>query len=204
MRRATSVTLQPRQILHLPRKITRMLNPRRIWHVVYNARSNKIDHPTSPNTAPATQNESKHWSAWHMKRHLLCAEQAKSPSNLTKYCPCHEILKLKISAETPNRKSSSRTRRCGDLTRPIVETHFLRKNTTLPRKVTLQPHQILRLPRKINLSTLIRLTYETPFTMRGASKVTLQPHQVLHLPLKLKISAETPWSASSKRKTIRG
>ena len=86
----------------------------------------------------------------HMKRHFQCAEQVKSPSNLTKYCPCHEILKLKIWAETPwsasaNRKtirgyptisehnptisehnptikSSSRTRRFGDLTRPSLET----------------------------------------------------------------------------------
>ena len=75
-----------------------------------------------------------------MKRHLQCAEQAQSASNLTKYCACHEIYKFKISAETPwiasaNRKtirrpsddhprikSSSRTRRFGDLTRPISET----------------------------------------------------------------------------------
>ena len=62
----------------------------------YAAPATKSRTPTSPNTAPATQNESKHWSAWHMKRHLHCAEQAKSPSNLT-----NEILKLKISAETP-------------------------------------------------------------------------------------------------------
>ena len=62
----------------------------------------------TPTTAPATQNESKHWSAWHMKRHLQCAEQAKSTSNLTKHCPCHEILKLKISAETPWSASSNR------------------------------------------------------------------------------------------------
>ena len=78
------------------------------YDVIYNARSSKIDPPTSPNTTPATQNESKHWSAWHMKRHLQCAEQAKSPSNLTKYCACHEILKLKISAETPWSASANR------------------------------------------------------------------------------------------------
>ena len=32
---------------------------------------------------------------------LQSVEQVKSPANLTKYCACHEILKLKISAETP-------------------------------------------------------------------------------------------------------
>ena len=57
--------------------------------------------PTSPNTAPATQNECHQWSASHMKPHFQCVEQVKSPSNLTKYCACHEILKLKISADTP-------------------------------------------------------------------------------------------------------
>ena len=81
-----------------------------------------------------------------MKRHFQCAEQAKSPSNLTKYCACHEILRSTFQRRIPEllppierrfddnpttsdhirprptRKSSSRTRRFGDLTRPILET----------------------------------------------------------------------------------
>ena len=86
--------------------------------------------PTSPNTAPATQNECHQWSASNMKPHFQCVEQVKSPSNLTKYCACHENLKLKISADTPwmlppierrfddnpRIKSSSRTRRFGAIT----------------------------------------------------------------------------------------
>ena len=59
------------------------------------------DPPTSPNIAPATQNQCHQWSASHMKRHFQCAEPVKSPSNLTKYCACHEILKVKICAENP-------------------------------------------------------------------------------------------------------
>ena len=59
------------------------------------------DPPTSPNSAPATQNQCHQWSASHMKRHFQCAEPVKSPSNLTKYCACHEILKVKICAEIP-------------------------------------------------------------------------------------------------------
>ena len=39
------------------------------------APATKSHTPTSPNTAPATQNESHDWSASHMKRHLECAEQ---------------------------------------------------------------------------------------------------------------------------------
>ena len=64
--------------------------------------------PTSPNTAPATQNESHDWSTSHMKRHLQCAEQAQSASNLTKYCACHEICKFKLSAENPWIASANR------------------------------------------------------------------------------------------------
>ena len=89
MRGATVNTLQPHQILRLPRKMNLMIDPHHIWNVIYNARSNSQHPPTSPNTAPATQNESHDWSASHMKRHLQCAEQQSTPSNLTKYCACH-------------------------------------------------------------------------------------------------------------------
>ena len=97
----TGIILQLHQILRLPRKMNPMIDPHQIWNVIYNARSNKRHPPTAPNTAPATQNDSHDWSASHMKRHFQCAEPAKSPSNLTKYCACHEICKFQISAETP-------------------------------------------------------------------------------------------------------
>ena len=127
MRGATGVILQRHEILHLPRKMTVMIDPRHIWNVTYNERSNRNHNPSSPNTAPATQNESHDWSASHMKRHLQCAEQAKSTSNLSKYCACHAKW----------------------------------------------------------ISWLIRVTYETSFTMRGASTVSHQPHQILRLPRNL-------------------
>ena len=81
--------------------VLQLTTPVLLWNVIYNARRNKSQRPTSPNTAPATQNECHQWSASHMKRHFQCVEQVKSPSNLTKYCAYHEILKLKISADTP-------------------------------------------------------------------------------------------------------
>ena len=34
---------------------------------------------------------------------------------------------------------------------------------------------------------LIRVTYETSFTRRGATRVTLQPHQILRLPRKMNL-----------------
>ena len=56
MRGATGVTIQPHQILRLPHRMTRMLDRRHIWNVIYNARSNRYHDPTSPNT-PATKND---------------------------------------------------------------------------------------------------------------------------------------------------
>ena len=95
------IILQLHQILHLPGKMNLMIDPHHIWNVIYNARSNRSHNPTSPNTAPATQNESHDWSASHMKRHLQCAEQQESQSNFTKYCACHEILSSRCQRKIP-------------------------------------------------------------------------------------------------------
>ena len=89
MRRATGNTLQPHQILRLPRIMNVMIEAHHRWNVIYNARSNRQHPLTSPNTAPATQNECHDWGTSQMKRHLQCAEQQSTPSNLTKYCACH-------------------------------------------------------------------------------------------------------------------
>ena len=192
--------------------------------------------PTSPNTAPATQNASHDWSASHMKRHLECAEQAKSTSNLSKYCACHEIFKFKIAAETPwiasaNRKtirrpsddhprikSSSRTRRFGDLTRPTL-------NTILYWKIQ---HFALRLSPKMSPNAAPDTKSHTPTSPNTApatqnashdwsashmrhlqcaeqaqSASNLTKYCACHEIYKVKISAETPWIASANRKTIR-
>ena len=60
---------------------------------------------------------------------------------------------------------------------PRKVTLDLHRILPLPRKVTLELHQILRLPRK----DLVLITYETSFTVRGATGVTIQPHQILRL-----------------------
>ena len=89
LRLPRKVPLELHQILRLSRRKTHILSPHRIWNVIYSARSNRCHHPTSPNTAPATKNDSTALSSSHMKRHFQCAEQQVSPSNLTKYCACH-------------------------------------------------------------------------------------------------------------------
>ena len=64
-----------------------------------------------------------------MKRHLQCAEQHVSPSNLTKYRACH-------------------TKWLACLIVVTYETSFPMRGAT---GITIQPHQILRLPRKMTL-----------------------------------------------------
>ena len=76
-------------MLCMPREVTLMIDPRHIWNVIYNAQSNRTHPPTSPNIAPATLNDSHDWCPSHMRRHLQCAEQQDSSSNVTKYCTCH-------------------------------------------------------------------------------------------------------------------
>ena len=233
MRGAAGVTIQPHQILRLCRRKTHLLNHHYIWNLIYNARSNRCHHPTSPNTAPATQNGSRAWSSLHMKRHLQCAEQQVSRSNLTKYCACH-------------------TKWLACL---IIVTYETSLTTRGAAGVTIQPHQILRLPHRMThmldhrhiwnvtynarssrchhptspntapatqndshawsslhmkrhlqcaehqvsrsnltkycachtewLACLIVVTYETSFTMRGATDVTIKPHQIPRLPHKM-------------------
>ena len=106
-----------------------MIDPSHIWTVIYIARSNRSHPPTSPNTAPATQNDCDDWSASIMKRHLQCAEQQGSQSNFTKYCACH-------------------AKWISWLIRVSHETSFTMRGAT---GITIQLHQILRLPRKMNL-----------------------------------------------------
>ena len=129
MRGATRVRLQLQQVLRLPHKMTLMTDPCHTWNAFYNARSNKCHCPNSPNTAPATQNESHDWPLSHMKRYLQCAEQQVSLSKLTKYCACHEKW----------------------ISWLILVTHEMLFTMRRATSVIVQTHQILRLPRKMNL-----------------------------------------------------
>ena len=127
-------SLQPHQRLRLPHKINVSSDLRHISNVISNARSKQRHPATSPNTAPATQNASQQWSASHMKRHFQCAEQMKSPSNLTKCCACHTKSMSAVICDT-------------------YQTSFPMRGAS---KGTLQPHQILRLPRKMQVSNDLR------------------------------------------------
>ena len=257
MRGATGVTIQLHQILRLPRKVTLMIDPRLTWNVIYNARSNKSHPPSAPKTAPATQSHSHDSSSSHMKRHLQCAEQHWFPSNITKYCACHEILSSRCQRKIPEllppierrfghdpsmirrqfRRQSehkivhlapaaSETLLFASWRRilywkiqhfalrlspkisgsavPATKSDIPTSPNTAPAtlmNLMIDPHHIWNViyiawsnksqpPTAANsapatqkcLSWLIFITYETSFTMRGATRVILQLHQILRLP----------------------
>ena len=194
---ATRVSLQLQQVLRLPRKMTLMINPLHTWNAIYNARSNKCHCPNSPNTAPATKNESHDWSLSHMKRYLQWAEQQESASNFSKYCACHEKWLSWLILVTH-------------------ETLFTMRGVT---SVIVQTHQILRLPRKMTLMIDPCHTWNAIYnarsnkchcpnsrniapatkneSQRGATSVIVQTHQILRLPRKMNLMLDPchTWNA---------
>ena len=158
------------------------------------------------------------WCPSHMKRHLQCAEQQESSSNVTKYCTCH-------------------AKWLWWLIRVTYETSFTMSGAT---GITIHLHQILPLPRKMNLMIDPRHIWnviynaqskqsQPPTSANTAPATQNEPHDwsashmkrhlqcaeqaqsatsltkycACHEICKFKTSAETPWIASANRKTIR-
>ena len=163
MRGVTSLIVQTHQILRLPRKMTLMINPRHTWNAIYNARSNKCHCPNSPNTAPATKNESHDWSLSHMKRYLQCAEQQVC------HCP-----------NSPNTAPATKNESY-DWSLSHMK-HYLQ---CAERQVSLSKLTKYCACHEKRISWLILVTHETLFTMRGATSVIVQTHQILRLPRKM-------------------
>ena len=190
MRRAISVTIKPHQILHLPRRMTRMLDRRHIWNVIYNARSNRCHHPTSPNTAPATKND----TATFQRKCLKTRETSFPMRGRSEHDPS-----MKPSVRNPPRNRgyfSSPPRAFSivkyNVLRPILHSN-IHQVLRLPRKVTLEPHQVLHLSRKVTLELhqILHLprkvTLELHQILHLPRKVTLEPHRVLHLSRKVRL-----------------
>ena len=197
IRGATYVTLQPHQILRLPRKMNPMLNSDHTWNAIYNAQTNLCHPPTSPNTAPATQNDSHDQTSWHMKCYLQCAEQLASPSNLTKYCACHEKWRRKIVQKF--------SENCWSViynARPIRE--WSDNNPSMKPSVRNPPRNRGYLSRSppaycIEKYNISRSGYHSKFhqILRLPRKMTLQDHQILRLPrqMTLMIKPLHTWNA---------
>ena len=211
LRLPRKVTLQLHQILRLPRKMNLIINPRHTWNAIYNARNNRWHPPTSPNTAPATQNDCHDWSSSHMQRYLQYAEQQVASSNITKYCACHAKWFSKISflQNTWNVNYNARPIRAGSDHDPRMKPSL--RNPPRNRGYFSRPpqafciekynisrsgyhskfHQILHLPRKVSLQLhqILRLprkvTLKRHQIMHLPRKVTLEYHQIVHLPRKV-------------------
>jgi len=163
LRGATRVTLQLHQILRLPHKVTLMIVVPHIWNVIYNARSNRSHLPTSPNTAPATQNESRDWFSSHMKRHLQCAEQPhqilRLPRNsevkISTWHPWIVSAKIKTIRGYPTISDDKIVISHPPLRRPYsyhLGDAFCIEKYNISRSGYLSNfHEILRLPHKMNL-----------------------------------------------------
>ena len=189
VRGATGVTIQPHQILRLPRKMTRLLYRPHIWNVISNARSIRCHYPTSPNTAPATKNDSTALSSSHMKRHVQCAEQQVSLSNLAKYCACHEKWHCKMSKKISKNRwnvisNAGPIRPWSEHDPSMIRAWSEHENanrnpprkwgyfSTSPRAFSIVKYNVSRLILHSNLHQVLRLP----------RPVTLELHQLLRLP----------------------
>ena len=194
---------------------TRILSLHHIWNLIYNARSNQCHPPNSPNTAPATQNdhltsgrnlrktgETSFPMRGRSEHDPTMIRAWSDHENENRNPPRHRgyfssspgafsIVKYNVSSPILHSNIHQALRLPRKVTPPLHEV------LRLPRKVTLELHQVLHLPRKVTLELhqvlrlserlayLVFITYETSFTMRGATNVTLQTHQILRLPRKM-------------------
>ena len=152
VRGATGVTIQPHQILRLPRKMTRLLYRPHIWNVISNARSNRCHYPTSPNTAPATKNDTARFQRKSPKTdETSFPMRGRSEHDPTMIRPWsdHENANRNPPRKWGYFSSSPRAFSIEkyNVSRPILHSN-LHQILRLPRKVPLELHQILRLSRR--------------------------------------------------------
>ena len=143
------------------------------WNVIYIVRSNRIHRPTSPNTVAAPKKNSHDWSLSHMKRHLQCVEQLHRKKTLI-INPCHIW----------NAIYNARSNRCHPPTSPYntvpatkkdshdcSSSHTKRQLQCAEQQVSSSNVTKYCACREKWFSRLIFVTYETLFTMRGATEV---------------------------------
>ena len=102
------------------------------------------------NVLPST---TTYYSGTTLKCHSQCAEQQEAPSNFTKYFACHTKSMSSVICVT-------------------YETSFPMSGAS---KVTLQPHQILRLPRKLEAQDFSRNSLKC-FRQYKDDSAIIRPH----------------------------
>ena len=181
MRGATDLPVQLHQILRLSRRKTRILSLHHIWNLIYNARSNRPSRPTSPNTAPVTQNDTAKLQRKCPKTgetsFPMRGRSENDPTMIREWSD-HEN-----ANRNPPRKWGYFSSSPGafsivkyNVSSPILHSK-IHQVLRLPQKVTLDLHRILPLPRKVTL--------ELHQILPLPRKVTLELHQILHLPRKV-------------------
>ncbi len=118
------------------------------------------------------------WSAGSVELLIYCSLQVLNGTNLTKYCACHEKWISWLWSASHMKRPVKRYLQCAEQAQSTSSRH---KYCACHAKW---------------LSCLYRTTYETSFTMRGATLVTVQHHQILRLPRKtnLMIDPRRMWN----------
>ena len=187
LRLPRKMTLQLHQILRLPRKMTLMINPQHTWNAIYNARNNRWHPPTSPNTAPATPNDSpkfqKHFSKTD-ETSITMRDRSETVPRMIRAWSENDPRMIRAW----NRHSA--TRLATEVTFHAHHEHFVLKNTTF-RAPAIIPNftEYCACHEKWHfnftkycachakwLASLILMTCHTSFTMCSATALTLRPH----------------------------
>ena len=115
-----------------------MIDPCHTWNAIYNARSNKCHCPNSPNTAPATQNDSPKFP-----RNLSKTDETSfSMRDRSEHDPTC-MIRAWSEHETVSPQPASQPRLLLELTTSI----FYWKIQHFALRLSFQFHRILRLPR---------------------------------------------------------
>ena len=120
MRGATAVTIQPHQILRLSRRKTHILSLHHLCNLIYNARSNCCHDPTSPNTAPVTQNCIAKFLTKSLKRDETSFPMRGRSEN-------DPTMIREWSENDPTMKTQTATRLASQVTFRAPQDHFLWK-----------------------------------------------------------------------------
>ena len=171
MRGATGITLQPHQILRLPRKsalqnLSEILRERLKRQFQCAADSTMIrtwpEHDPNMNSSSRTRPFAEVTFRASETHFVLFFTTFRAPaifSNFTEYCACHEKWHSDIT-----KYCACHEKWCASLIVVAYETSFTMRGAT---GIALQPHQILRLPRKMTLMIDLRHIWNVIYNARS-------------------------------------
>ena len=177
---------QPHQILCLPRKMNLMIDPHHIWNVIYNSRSNSQHPPTSPNTAPATQND-------HPRSDRNLPKTAETSFPMRDRSD-HDPRPIRDRSDhDPTQKTQNWTRRAAKATFRTRQEHILIENYNVSPTPAIIPnfttccacHEKWHMNFTKCCACHEKVTHELHQMLPLPRKVTHELHQMLRLPRKV-------------------